>query len=225
MWLTALALALAPPTLSACKPADTAQANAAPIQAQLSVAPVADDHPWVIAFLTELSISRPLGVDARLEGRAGPGGLRHPEPIIESETREALAKALADYERQRPHPPELHPVWQPHPFGPHERVAWRLYFIDQSRAFTIDDQARAALEAHDHGPTVRVELGEQQRQQFTTLTTAQVGRRIAIVLEDELLMLPVVMEPISSGNITLITSPHEDPNISAPALLTRLTGP
>jgi hypothetical protein len=221
--LAALALALALPTISACKPADTEQRAPTPIQAEISIAPVVDDHPWVIAFLTEISIAPPPSVDARLEGRTGPQGLRHPEPIIESETREALAKVLANYKRQRP--PELHPVWQPDPFGPNERVTWRLYFIDTSKAITLDPQARASLDPHDHAPSVHLNLSEAQRQQFQTLTTTQVGRRIAIVVEDELLMLPVVMEPIPDGKITLITNPHQDPNITAPALFKRLTTP
>jgi hypothetical protein len=218
------ALALALP-LGGCKPTDDAAAAGAPapVHANIRFAPVVDNHPWVIAFLTELSIARPPGVDARLEGRTGPEGLRHPEPIIEAQTREALADALANYERQRPRMPELQPVWQPEPFGPNERVAWRLYFVDTAKGFTLDDQARAALEPHDLGPSVHLHLGEAQAKQFAALTTEQVGRRIAITIDDEVLMLPVVREPISGGDIVLLTSPHLDPKISAPALLERLT--
>ncbi|PRQ08033.1 SecDF P1 head subdomain-containing protein [Enhygromyxa salina] len=221
----ALALALGPTVAACSKPSDSAQARGTPtpIRAQIRVAPVVDHHPWVIAFVTEISIARPPGADARLEGRTGPEGLRHPEPIIEAETREALADALADYERRRPRMPELRPVWQPEPFGPHERVAWRLYFVDTSRGFTLDDDARATLEPHDLGPRVHVQLGESQRQQLAALTTEQVGRRIAITADDEVLMLPVVVEPIPDGDIALVTSPHLDPKLSAPALFERLT--
>lgn len=211
----------------ACKsPAATdAAREPVPIRVELSVAPVVDHDPWVIAFLTEISITRPPGTDARLEGRTGPEGLRHPEPIIEvieTEGRDVLEAALATYERQHPRMPELEPVWQPDPFGPNERVRWRLYFVDTSKGFTLDDQARASLEPHDHGPSVHLQLGESQRQQFAELTRAQVGRRIAIVLADEVLMLPVIMAPVPDGNITLITNPSQDPKISAPALLERL---
>src|SRR5690606_21285713 len=101
-------LALAP----ACKRDEQPDLAAArePIRAELLVAPVVDDHPWVIALLTEISITRPPGADARLEGRNGPEGLRHPEPVIEGETREALEHALAAYETKHPRPPELAPV-------------------------------------------------------------------------------------------------------------------
>ncbi|KIG15440.1 hypothetical protein DB30_05636 [Enhygromyxa salina] len=221
--LAALAL---PPSLGGCKPSDSAQAHAAPapIRAPLTIAPVVDSDPWVIAFLTEVSIARPPGVDGRLEGRTGHEGLRHPEPIIEAETREALANALANYERAHPRTPELRPVWQPDPFGPNERVKWRLYFVDTARGITLDDQARAVLEPGDPAPSVHLRLGESQRQQLAALTAAQIDRRVAIVIDDEVLMLPVVMEPILDGTIALVTSPHLDPKISAPALLARLTG-
>jgi hypothetical protein len=202
---------------------EAAQAREA-IAVEVLVAPVVDKHPWVIALLTEISITRPLGADARLEGRHGPEGLRHPEPIIEGETREALEKALAAYEAKHPRSPELWPVWEFEPFGPGERVAWRLYFVDRSRGFVLDDQARAGIVRHDHGPSVHVWLGEAQREALYALTLEIVGDRLAIALHDEVVMIPVVMEPIVDGQIQLLTRMREDPELIAPALLARLRG-
>lgn len=194
------------------------------IAAPLLVAPVVDDHPWVIALLTEISITRPPGADARLEGRNGPEGLRHPEPIIEGETREALEQALAAYEAKRPRSPELWPVWEFEPFGPGERVQWRLHFVDRSRGFVVDDQARASIVRHDHGPSVHVSLGEAQRKAFYGLTLELVGGRLAIAVDGEAVMLPIVMEPIVDGELQLLTRTREDPELTAPALLARLRG-
>jgi hypothetical protein len=196
-----------------------------PITASLLVAPVVDDHPWVIALLTEISITRPPGADARLEGRNGPEGLRHPEPIIEGETREALEQALAAYEAKRPRSPELWPVWEFEPFGPGERVVWRLHFVDRSRGFLLDDQARASIVRHDHGPSVHVYLGEAQRKAFYALTLELVGGRLAIALDGEVVMLPLVMEPILDGDLQLLTRTRDDPELTAPALFERLRGP
>jgi hypothetical protein len=195
-----------------------------PITAPLLVAPVVDDHPWVIALLTEISITRPPGADARLEGRNGPEGLRHPEPIIEGETREALEQALAAYEAKRPRSPELLPVWEFQPFGPGERVVWRLHFVDRSRGFLVDDQARASIVRHDHGPSVHVYLGEEQRKAFYALTLELVGARLAIALDGEAVMMPIVMEPILDGDLQLLTRTREDPELTAPALFERLRG-
>ncbi|PRP90239.1 preprotein translocase subunit SecD [Enhygromyxa salina] len=222
---TALGLALVLFGAS-CKdrPSADAASERAPVQAALSVAPVVDDHPWVIAFLTEISITRPPGADARLEGRTGTEGLRHPEPIIEAETREALASALSAYEALHPRPPELWPVWQRDPFGPGERVAWRLYFVDRARGFAVDAEARAGIQRHDHGPSVHVQLGPAQSERFAALTQAHVGQRVAVVLENEVVMLPVVMAPILDGDIQLIAKPSQDPELTAPDLLARLTG-
>jgi hypothetical protein len=193
------------------------------IGAEVIVAPVVDKDPWVIAFLTEVSITRPPGADARLEGRNGPGGLRHPEPILEGDVT-ALEGALSQYQAKHPRSPELWDVWQYDPFGPGERVACRLYFIDRSRGILLDGEARASLVEHDHGPSVHLYLGEEQRKLFMELTTEMVGGRIAILVDRELVMLPVVMEPIVTGEIQLLTRTHKDPRETAPALLDRLHG-
>jgi hypothetical protein len=195
-----------------------------PIAVELLVAPVVDDHPWVIALLTEISITRPPGADARLEGRNGLEGLRHPEPIIEGETREALEHALAAYEAKHPRSPELWPVWEFEPFGPGERVVWRLHFVDRSRGFMVDEEARAGIVRHDHGPSVHVYLGEAQRKIFYALTLELVGNRLAIAVDGQSLMMPIVMEPILDGDLQLLTRTREDPELTAPALLARLYG-
>lgn len=226
----ALGLTLALGVLAgpACK-RDSEQAAGAEHRAlrtdqELLVAPVLDAHPWVIALVTEISITRPEGADARLEGRLHHQGLRHPEPIIEGESREALERALAAYEGKFPRDPAIVPVWEADPFGPDERVRWRLYFADRGRGFVLDDQARATLQRHDHGPSVHLHLGQAQRERLHALTREIETHRLAVALDGEALMLPVVMEPIPSGEIQLLTRTSEDPEQTAPALLARLTG-
>ena len=194
------------------------------IAVEVFVAPVVDKDPWVIAFLTEISITHPPGADARLEGRNGPEGMRRPEPIMEGD-RGALEMALSQYQDKHPRPPGLWDVWQFEPFGPGERVEWRLHFIDHTRGIRLDDQARASLVEHDHGPSVHLYLGEEQRNLLTELTTEMVGGRIAILVDHELVMLPMVMDPIVDGEIQLLTRTREDPGATAPALLDRLRGP
>lgn len=220
----ALAAAMVAPLAGCRRDSGEAEAGARTrVRAELLVAPLVDDHPWVIAFLTNVSITRPPGADARLDGRTGPRGLRHPEPIIEGESREALAAALHSYEAEHPRSPELSPVWQR--TTSESEAAWRLYFVDRSRGFIVDEQAEMGIVAHDHGPSVHVYLGASQREQLRTLSAAQQGRRLAFVLDDEVLMLPVVFEPIPDGEVQLVTEVTKDPRQTAPALLERLSTP
>lgn len=219
------ALALA--ALAACRRAAEDAPALAALAVELGIAPVVDDDPWVIAFLTELSIARPDGADARLEGRTGAGGLRRPEPIIEGETREALAGPLAAYERERPRDPSIAAVWQADPFGPEARVRWRLYFVDRRAGFVADAQARASLERGPAGPLVRVRLSEEQGARLAELSAARLERRIAITAGDEVLMLPVVAAPITGGELQLVAprgpGPMQAPEAAAAALFERLT--
>lgn len=224
-------LALGPSGCKRGRDEGQAGAEAKPVRAELWIAPVADEHPWVIALVTRISIERPPGADARLEGLAGPAAMRSsdpvPDPIIEAEDREALAAFLADYEAAHPRPPELRPVWEADPFGPDAKVRARLFFIDRSRGFAVDDQARASLRRPDPeralGPSVRVELGPDQTRALAELSAEIVGHRLGFALGDEALMLPVVAEPIPDGDVQLLTRTSEDPNHTAPALLARLT--
>lgn len=223
----AAALGLAPLLgLASCKrdTAEDANATAAlPLTAELWIAPVADDHPWVIALVTQISIARPPGVDARLEGLTGPRGTRAPNPIIEAEDRPALAAFLAEYEAEHPRPPELRAAWEPDPFGPDNRVRFRLHFLDHSQGFAVDGEARARIHEHDHGPVVHVQLGSAQTGALEALSSEHLGHRIGFALDDEVLTLPLVMEPVPDGDVHLLTRTSEDPALTAGPLLTRLT--
>ncbi len=192
------------------------------VAAELRVAPVVADHPWVIAFLTEVSITRPPGADARLEGRTEPDGRYLPEPVFEAETREALAGFLRDYEKNHPRPPELTPVWEPIAAGPGGLSSWRLHFVDERAGFRLDGEASARLDSSAAGSVVRLRLGPAQREQFAALTRAHLGQRVAIMIGDEVINLPVVRSEISGGELQLLPSPGVEPGAAAPALLERL---
>ena len=204
------------------------QEQVAPAPAQLSVelriAPVADAHPWVMALVTQTSITRPHGVDARLEGLVGAGGTRSPDPIIEAESLEDLQAWLEGYEAMRPRPPELLPVWELDPFGPDNRVHARLYFLAAERGFVVDAEARARVEAHDYGSRVHLQLGAAQAQQLEALSGELIGHRLGVVLGQEALMLPLVMDPLVGGDIQLLWRTSLDPERTAPELLAKLTG-
>jgi hypothetical protein len=226
LWVLGLALALL-----GCQreqPADGAEVAAVvEVRAAVTFAPIADDHPWVIALLTALSLERPAGVEARLDGRTEAGGRRIAEPVLFAERREALAEALAGYEREHPRSPELRPVWErTHArAGEESSAGWRLHFIViGAGSFELDRAARAQIVEHSLGPVVEIELSPDGRQRFAALTQAQLGHRAAIVIDDEAVAVPVVREPILGGRVQVWPGAGEDPEAATQALLSRLGG-
>jgi len=194
----------------------------AAITANLQIAPVVEDHPWVIAFLTELGSERPAGVDARLEGRSVPDGRYFGEPIFEGQRRELLAELLATYEAAHVRPPELAVVWEHSP-GRRDDLDWRLHFVDRSAGFAVDSDARVILEPRDS--LVLLRFGASQRERFAALSGAHVGQRLAFTIDDETLMIPVIHSSITGGQIQLTPNSEGDPKLTAQALVDRLTAP
>ena len=207
-----------------CRSQDSAADQRQAITARVRVAPIADDHPWVMAFLTNVSMTQPPGLDARLDGRTGPQGLRHPEPIIEGESRAALTSELEAYSKVHPRPPNLAPVFGKGLDDHRTRELQRLYFIDMNEGFTVDAGATVGLEVHDHGPSAHLYLGKAQTGTFADLTSAHRGRRLAVVIDEDVVMLPMVMSTISDGELQLIGEGGRDPEKTAPALARRLAG-
>lgn len=217
----AVALALGP-TLG-CK---RDEPPAVAVAARLWVAPVADEHPWVIAFLTELSITRPPGVDARLEGRTEPDGRYVPDPVFETTDTKLLAEQLQKYEQLHPRPPELEPIWEYLSSGPEGRPVWRLHFIDKQAGFVLDGGASASLDPSHDVPLVKLKFSPAQGERFAALTRAYVGRRIAFTFDDELVNVPIVREEIPGGEVMLRPdSSGVDPELAAQSLLERLQQP
>jgi preprotein translocase subunit SecD len=217
--LLAVALALAPTI--ACK---RSTSEAVAVAAKLRIAPVAEDHPWVIAFLTEVSIKRPAGADARLEGRAELDGRYVMDPVITAEDQAALLDFLRSYEQSHPRPPELAPVWERHPTYEAPPV-WQLHFIDTQAGFELDGGASATLFRGSEVPAIRLKLSPAQRELFAALTRAQLRRRVAFVIGDEVVNVPIVWEEIPGGEVMLMPEPNRDPEQAAAALLARLQQP
>src|SRR5690606_26841184 len=182
-----------------------------------------EDHPWVIAFLTELSIARPSGTDARLEGRTDPDGRRVMDPIFEAEDRAALTDFLHDYEQQHPRPPELVPVWEQHTVTAERRgPRWQLHFVDRQAGFQLDGGASALAVPDAEHPAVWLKFSPAQGEQFAALTRARVGRRLAFTIGDEVVNVPIVREPIPGGQAMLLGDASLGPERGAAALLERL---
>ncbi|HVI03537.1 MAG TPA: hypothetical protein VM869_32810 [Enhygromyxa sp.] len=200
--ILALALLSVTPALACKAEQQLAQIR---IAKPFRVAVVADDHPWVIAFLTELDRQQPTGVTATLEGRRSVGSAHEqPEPVISTFDRELLGSLLRDHEAKHARPPELLPVWES-TATQHDVIVWRLYFIDTNAGFELDGEARATLGENVLGqPAVKLQLSERQSQRLGSLSAAAIGERLAFVHDGEVVMAPIVVGPFS-GSIELIS--------------------
>ena len=220
--------------LGACSrgPAGDDAASEVAVGVSVRFAPVADDHPWVIAWLTSLALAPPPGIEARLDGRTELAGQRVAEPVFAAATREPLREALAAYEREHPRPLELAPVWeQIDPEDPSGSPTWRLHFVElgeDAGDFVVDGEARARLRDEPHGTVVELRLGAGQREQLASLTRVSVGHRLVIAIGDggewEAVAVPVVREPIAGGQVQLWLGRGSAREAATRALLDRLRG-
>ena len=194
-----------------------------PLTATVTLAPVADRHPWVMALLTELGMHPVAGVEARLDQRSGRGGERGPDPVIQAAQREVLSAALTNYEASHPRPPELAPIWEPQRDPTGTIVGWRLYFIEPAGGFVLDGEARAALVSEPDWQLVHLYLSPAQREGLRALSEAHVGDRLALLVDDEALMVPTIREPIPGGEIQIAPGAQQSINETSAALFSRLT--
>lgn len=234
--MRALALVLAALMLAApaCKrDPDAELRERQALSRELSMMPVADTHPWVMAMLTAQAADPPTGVEVELGSRATLAGRRGADPIFRAageDGRATLAAALRAYEAEHPRPPKLRPIYEPQPAAGERGASWRLYFVDTSEeagGFVLDERARVRLDEDMGLDYVAIELGEAQREALLALSEGQLGDRVALLVDgDEAVMVPMVAEPIPDGKIVVTPAASEPKARSAAAreLLRRLTG-
>jgi|GEM_PF-101981 len=78
----------------------------------------------------------------------------------------------------------------------------RTWILDRQASVTgedLDDASVGMGSAEQPGPVVSLTFSAQGARNFATLTTENVGRRMAIVLEDRVNSAPIINEPITGG--------------------------
>ena len=80
---------------------------------------------------------------------------------------------------------------------------WRTYHLERADALEGSSIARARPGGGASDAEVVIELDPAGVRALAQLTRAQVGRKIAIVLDDRVMAAPVVMAPIASGRLSL----------------------
>ncbi len=84
------------------------------------------------------------------------------------------------------------------------RETWRLRHLERVSLLHPTHVVEAEL-GYDpyNSPIVWLSLSEEGRQRFAAGTSANVGRRIAICLDDEVMSFPRVAEPITGGRVMI----------------------
>jgi len=93
-------------------------------------------------------------------------------------------------------------------YGPASRGGREPYLIETPVLLTGDTitDARVRPGGQLEGPYVTVDLDERGAQIFSALTSANVGRKIAIVLDNIVYSAPVIREPIPGGRVQITGS-------------------
>jgi preprotein translocase subunit SecD len=90
-------------------------------------------------------------------------------------------------------------------YGPASRGGREPYLVETPVLLTGDTitDARVRPGGQLEGPNVSVELDQRGAQIFGALTAANVGRKIAIVLDNIVYSAPVIREPIPGGHVQI----------------------
>ena len=93
-------------------------------------------------------------------------------------------------------------------YGPANRGGREPYLIETPVLLTGDTitDARVRPGAQLEGPYVSVDLDQRGAQIFGAITAANVGRKIAIVLDNIVYSAPVIREPIPGGHVQITGS-------------------
>jgi preprotein translocase subunit SecD len=121
----------------------------------------------------------------------------------------ALVAALRDFLNGLPRPPDtrfvLGRLYEVDDSDQFVHSGWRSYLVHDHAELTESDVVDAVAKADDVQSLgmwfVLVTLTESAAERFEELTRAQVGRRIAILMDGELMSAPVVREPIPGGTL------------------------
>jgi preprotein translocase subunit SecD len=93
-------------------------------------------------------------------------------------------------------------------YGPASRGGRERYLIETPVLLTGDTitDARVRPGGQLEGPYVTVDLDQRGAQIFSAITSANVGRKIAIILDNVVYSAPVIREPIPGGHVQITGS-------------------
>jgi SecD/SecF fusion protein len=128
---------------------------------------------------------------------------------VAAENRAQVTRYISSIENQRYIPRDIQFLWsaKSEQMGEDLKEYWRLYVI-KSRAELTGDKLADARSTMGSGydpqsagkPIVQLEFTREGGRVFSRVTGANVGSRLAIVLDDKVYMAPNLQEKISGGS-------------------------
>lgn len=219
--LLALALVLAATlTAPACAPHATAEVQ---LGYPLRWMPVEDPGGVLAAVVAaaDADPARALGVDELVVSSHG----RRPD-LRESFVTGPEKHVLKDFIFKNPGlaPPPGHRFGYQRETDKEGKPRWRLHCLrDVGFEISKVHSAEVVEDEMTGEPQIRVRLGSEDTATFARLTTEHVGVRLALVHDDEVLMAPIVMEPLTAGAFS-ISLGHSGSRAETEAELARLLG-
>jgi SecD/SecF fusion protein len=132
--------------------------------------------------------------------------------LVPVENRGKVTRMLTAIENQRFIPRDLEFQWsaKPEVMGNDQKEYWRLYIL-KSRAELTGDKLADARSSIGSGydpqqsgkPIVQIEFTREGGRVFSRVTGANVGKRLAIVLDNKVYMAPNLNEKISGGSAVI----------------------
>ncbi|MEZ4238072.1 MAG: hypothetical protein R3F59_18385 [Myxococcota bacterium] len=99
------------------------------------------------------------------------------------------------------------------------------HVVDPRPILVTDHVARVGVGYAAEGPYVVVDLDDAGRARFAAATAALVGRALVIAVDGEVLVAPLVVEPIPGGTFHITLSRQLDPEVFAQVLAAALAHP
>lgn len=97
--------------------------------------------------------------------------------------------------------------------GEREAVAWRLELVRSEAEVTGDmvDEAEVATDKFSRRPQVALKFSDEGGRRFAELSTRLIGKKLAIVLDGEVLSVPVIETRIAGGRAVITMGTRESP--------------
>jgi len=138
---------------------------------------------------------------------------RSGEAFARDKDRDRISRLLSRQDVQAVIPPDFEFLWsaKTQPFA--DGNYYTIFSLKKTPELTggVIVDARASVNPEDNRPVVNMEMNSEGAREWSRITGANVGKRVAIVLDNAVFSAPVIIGKIPSGRsqITGIDSPNE----------------
>ena len=137
------------------------------------------------------------------------------EGFVLDKNRDRVKRLLAREDVQRLIPSDIEFLWgaRSQVMGPDGSRFYPLFVLKHQSELTggVIVDARASVNPEDNRPVVNMEMNSEGSREWARITGANVGKRIAIILDNAVFSAPTVINKITGGHsqITNMESPNE----------------